>query len=499
MKKLIASVMKRKMFFLVNIVFLLFVSCGFDTNKAADIKLIPVKNGDLFQYIDTDGKVVITPQFTDATVFRNGLALVRISGEEPIWGYIKEDGKFAITPNYKKATVFSEDLAWVVSDNGFPTAINNKGEEIVKLKNAVSVKIFKEGFAAYSILDDENWGLLDASPFKWGFLDKEGKVIINPQFSNVGNFSNDKCAVQDCVGKWGYIDKAGKMTIKYQFDNAREFHDGKAVVASGGKLGVIDENGNYIINPQFSSMIVDGNNYVIEQNGKWGWCDKAGSIIIKPQFDDANPFLGNDLASIKLGNKYGYINNVGMIEINPQFQLALTFNSGIALVVSDNKVGFIDGKGKFIINQQFDTIGEDYIMSLLNLNISYEAVESDILNEILDPRDIIRNPIIDEKFKKIFETKSQNYIFQKRESNYYIKPKSNNIAYYYVPYTNSIEGYTYFSNRGIEFVKHELKKYGIEFTDDNLGYANGEIGSCYSVQLKVSGNLIAINYGYECD
>lgn len=140
----------------------------------------------MFQYIDTDVKVVITPQFTDATVFQNGLALVRISGEEPIWGYIKEDGKFAITPNYKKATVFSEDLAWVVSDNGFPTAINNKGE-IVKLKNAVSVKIFK-GFAAYSILDDENWGLLDASPFKWGFLDKEGKVIINPQFSNVGNF-----------------------------------------------------------------------------------------------------------------------------------------------------------------------------------------------------------------------------------------------------------------------------------------------------------------------
>ena len=44
---------------------------------------------------------------------------------------------------------------------------------------------------------------------KWGFIDKTGKIIINPQFDEVDFFSEGLCAVK--IGnKWGYIDKKGK-------------------------------------------------------------------------------------------------------------------------------------------------------------------------------------------------------------------------------------------------------------------------------------------------
>jgi len=509
MKKLTVSIMKRKIYFLLNIVFIaLFVSCGSGTNKVADVKLIPVNSGDLFQYIDTDGKIVITPQFTDATVFRNGLALVKILSEVSIWGYIKEDGRFAITPNYKRATVFSEDLAWVVSENGAPTAINEKGEEIVSLKNAVRVKTFKEGLSAFSILDYENWSLIDASPFKWGFVDKKGKVIINPQFSNVGNFSNGKCEVQDFVGKWGFIDKTGKIIIEQKFDYAGKFINGKAVVLLGNKFGVIDEKGKFIINPQFSYMIVDGNNYLIEKDKKWGWCDEVGNIIIKPIFEEAFPFLGQDLASIKLGDKRGYVNKKGTLVINPQFEVALSFNADIALVVVDKKVGFIDKTGKFRINPQFIDTSSDFARYVLNERSDYEHLDSDIDNEILNPKDIIRNPVVDIEIKKNFDTKSQDYVFIKRESNYIIKPKFNNVIYYYSPYTNSVEGYTYFTSKKIEVIKRELENYGVVFENNNnlysddeyySGYAGDGYSNCYSVNIKIRGDLVVIDYGYECD
>ena len=61
----------------------------------SEIKLIPVKNGKEFQYIDKEGKIVINPQFSEATIFRNDLALVKTSGDEPKWGFISEDGKYA--------------------------------------------------------------------------------------------------------------------------------------------------------------------------------------------------------------------------------------------------------------------------------------------------------------------------------------------------------------------------------------------------------------------
>jgi len=347
-------------------------SCGGGGKSVSEVKLIPVKSGNDFQYIDKEGKIVINPQFSEATIFRNGLALVKTSSDEPKWGFISEDGKFAITANYKSATVFSDDLAWVVSENAPPTAINSKGEIKVTLQDAETVKIFKEGLSAFSIID--------SSGVKWGFVDKEGKVKINPQFSNTGNFSNGKCAVENSDGKWGYIDKEGKMLINYQFEKAKEFVDGKAIVVSGDKTGLIDETGKYLINPQFSDMADDGGKYFIAQDRKWGWCDKEGKIIINPQFGEAFPFMGNDLAAVQSGDSWGYIDIDGKIVINPQFDKALPFNGNLALVVSSRKIGFIDSEGKYVINPQFDDVSEDYVNYMLNGSSKFESVETDFFN-----------------------------------------------------------------------------------------------------------------------
>lgn len=347
-------------------------SCGGGGDSVSEVKLIPVSNGEDFQYIDREGKIVINPQFYQATVFRNGLALVKTTGDDRKWGFISEDGKYAITANYKYATIFSDDLAWVVSENAAPTAINNKGDIKVTLQDAETVNVFKEGLAAFSVID--------SSGMKWGFVDKEGKVKINSQFSNTGNFSNGKCAVENSDGKWGYIDKEGKMLINYQFEKANEFVDGKAVVFSGRKAGLIDESGKYLINPQFSDMIDDGDKYLIEQDGKWGWCDKEGKITINPQFAEAYPFRGSKLAAVRSGKSWGYIDNDGKIVINPQFDEALPYNGKIALVVSGRQVGFIDDGGKYIINPQFDDVSKDLVMYMLNGSSEFESVETDFFN-----------------------------------------------------------------------------------------------------------------------
>lgn len=356
-------------------------SCEGGGKSVSDIKLIPVKSGKDFQYIDKEGKIVINPQFSEATIFRNGLALVKTSGNEPKWGFISEDGKFAITANYKSATVFSDDLAWVVSKNSPPTAINRDGKIKFTLQDAETVKIFKEGLSAFSIVDNND--------VKWGFVDKKGNVKINPQFSKTGNFSNGKCAVLNSDGKWGYIDKEGKILINYQFDEAKKFVDGKAIVALGEKTGVIDEKGKYIINPQYSAMLDDGSKYLIEQDQKWGWCDKQGKIIINPQFGQAFPFMENNLAAVKSGKSWGYIDIDGKIVINPQFDVAAPFNGKLALVVSNSKVGFVDTDGKYIINPQFDEPSIDFYYYIFDGNISselglygseFESVQTDFFN-----------------------------------------------------------------------------------------------------------------------
>src|SRR6218665_3272027 len=92
-------------------------------------------------------------------------------------------------------------------------------------------------------------------------------------------------------GKWGYIDKSGKIAINPQFDFAWEFQEGLAVIQLDWKCGYIDKTGKIVINPQFDftwgfqeglAGIKFG-----DKNGfdKWGYIDKTGEIVIEPQFD----------------------------------------------------------------------------------------------------------------------------------------------------------------------------------------------------------------------
>lgn len=348
-------------------------SCGSGGKDIDAVKLMPVKMGEEFQYVDAEGKIVINPQFSEATIFRNGLALVQTSGDKPQWGFIGVDGKFAIIANYLRATVFSDDLAWVVSENAAPSCINTKGELKFTLTNAEEVKIFSDGLAAFKEIND-------AGEEKWGFVDKEGKVKINAQFSNVGSFIDGKCPISNPDGKWGYIDKEGKLVINHQFDGAESFFNGFAVVESGGKAGLIDANGKYKINPQFSDMQSDGDLFLVEQDGKFGWTDKEGKIIINPQFSKAFPFTNGNLAAVQTGKSYGFINKEGKIVINPQFDMALPFNGKLALVISSNKIGFIDNEGKYVINPQFDDVSRDLVEYFQTGGSSFSSIQTDFFN-----------------------------------------------------------------------------------------------------------------------
>ena len=84
---------------------------------------------------------------------------------------------------------------------------------------------------------------------KRGFIDKTGKLVIDPQFDGAGNFAEGLARVS--IGnKWGFIDKTGKYVINPQFDGAGNFAEGLACVKLGNKIGWINKTGKYIWGPK---------------------------------------------------------------------------------------------------------------------------------------------------------------------------------------------------------------------------------------------------------
>jgi hypothetical protein len=205
----------------------------------------------------------------------------------------------------------------------------------------------------------------DGKTLKSGFIDADGRILIQPEWDAVlyasvqgqpVTFSDGLCGVRK-DSKWGYIDTGGHLVISNQFDSASPFIEGLAKVTLGNQIGYIDRTGNYAINPQFDNA---GNFHdglaAVHADGGWGFIDKTGAYAIRPGFQpaDVEGFSGG-LAGACLGGKCGYIDRSGMFAIKPQFESVNTFSEGLASVRINNKWGYINAAGKIVVNPQFDS------------------------------------------------------------------------------------------------------------------------------------------------
>lgn len=135
---------------------------------------------------------------------------------------------------------------------------------------------------------------------KHGFIDRNGQIVIDPQFEAVGDFSEGLARYKKGE-KWGFIDRLGRVVIKPRFLWAHDFSEGLARVQ--------------IFGPIFRAR------------RSIGFINKRGAIAIRPQFD----------------------------ELRGVHENANGFHQGLAMIELDYFKGFIDGKGRIVIAPVFET------------------------------------------------------------------------------------------------------------------------------------------------
>ncbi|MHC4642445.1 MAG: WG repeat-containing protein [Planctomycetota bacterium] len=188
--------------------------------------------------------------------------------------------------------------------------------------------------------------------YKYGCIDKTGRIVAEPQFDIVYGFSENMAKIE-LDDKYGYIDKNGAIIVKPNFDNAEDFHEGLATVAIEGKRGYIDKTDKVVIEPVFDYTYNFSEGLASVKIGtKWGYINQKGELVIKCKFDWANHFK-EGLASVKIDDKYGFINSKGEFVIEPQFDSARDFSEGLAVVKIDNKYTYIDKTGQIMTEKRF--------------------------------------------------------------------------------------------------------------------------------------------------
>lgn len=208
---------------------------------------------------------------------------------------------------------------------------------------------------------------------EWGFIDPQGRMVIEPSFVSVGLFSEGLATFQGKrhPPKQGYIDKLGNVVIEPRFDEAGEFRNGVARVGSATLIGTllsriadvgvecdskfIDRTGKVVPEPppKHDAAGEAGTLIPFRKDNLAGYRSAEGEVVIQPRYQSASAF-SEGLACVCQGGLFGYIDTRGAWVIPPRFPHANDFSEGLAgVALGEKRWGFIDRTGREVIPGRF--------------------------------------------------------------------------------------------------------------------------------------------------
>lgn len=400
-------------------------SCSSDNRPS--VKILPILDEDgAFSYINVLTGETFVPEegIEGVTLFNDGLAVVQLpfdgaqSSDILLYNFVNEEGK-PILPGRKFVSFsqMNDGVAWATELDG----------QIMMLKKDCTMGDTTSFLKVYPFY--ENKAVVCDSVNGWHVINKSGNILYRVQNILASEWViNDmllECIEDEGSMKFGIMNINGKQVTPCVWDRigtsneeffytdiVKGFHSDRVLVSKDGKWGVINSDGETVINPQFHSLHIDGDLYMFEKNDKWGWCSLDGQYLINPQFREVGRFNGCELAPAQdeESREWGFVDREGKWVIHPQFEEAYSFEkSGYAIVEMDREYGLIDKKGKWVLNPQF--------YELISL-----GTDNRYLAEISDEKYCI----VDEAGKKIsktefkFNTRILNpyYLFKRVESDF---------------------------------------------------------------------------------
>ena len=175
------------------------------------------------------------------------------------------------------------------------------------------------------------------------------------QYDEIGEFHCGYAAAMKNGKIRCFINRDGE----WAYEDAAPFGSNLCVVDNENYLwGVIDETGEYKVEPKYTSLEpISDTLAIFSQDYKYGLLSIDGEILIEPKYNKLNHISGADMLKFSTGGKYGILDYAGKEIISPKYDLISPYNEGIATVLLDNKYGIVDMDGKELTPLKYDTIG----------------------------------------------------------------------------------------------------------------------------------------------
>ncbi|MEC4049104.1 WG repeat-containing protein [Flavobacterium sp. SUN046] len=294
--------------------------------------------------IDTHGKTIIPFEYDYLSPVFDGLIIAKKNGK---CGYLTPSGKVAIEIMYEDGNIFSNGFARVKKNGQWITidTSNNTSDQY-------SYPFDEDGYRLHTIED------------KTIYENKLGETLFEINSNKLSYFKNGLCKIK-INNKYGFIDRLGKIIIEPIYEVAKDFEFGKALVLRNHIWYIIDKKGTELM------IIYDNNN--------------------SPEMKLILGFDYRGFMNIKCDNEKYKLINTDLKEIIPCGYDQIKVLKKVIYVEKDAKVGLFDWSGNATLPLVFEQIFyykkcyiaiQDHYINLYNTN--FELLKSIYFDSIKD-------------------------------------------------------------------------------------------------------------------
>ena len=373
---------------------LMMVSCN--EKKQFNGYLYPIRENGLYGYIDSVGNRIIKPEFLWVSTFHNGLAMAVVDtiyrvvpdsmayevgeGDSLVslyrmfakYGYIDKTGTFVIAPDFVCYGTMPE--------------IGVTAKDMDDCSNTFSRFSFYDKRALFC----------DTTTWKNGYIDPDGKVIIEPKYYYSEPFNEGLAVVRDAVAeplftngvcitpsklRCAYIDTLGQTVTEFKYETLRPICSGRGI----GTLKNIEKELVSIDDTTFIDESYTQPRFLINNNGKeikeldftyfyYGYSNDGISVALndflwKIRGEESYCFIGKNGEQIEPLDKLSkyQLDSIGrsndilqVLPRNAMIRKASSFSEGYAGISPDGDRWFVVDKYLIIHGYGEESIFEKF-------------------------------------------------------------------------------------------------------------------------------------------
>ena len=218
---------------------------AYDEVKKMNLNNIIVKKDNKYGAIDYEGKEIIKPEYDDISYISDGNYIAK---KDDKYGVINSNEETILDFEYISIN-YREDADFIEAEKeATETLILNKNLE-TKLTGIISEVNTEKGFIRLREGNEYKY-------YNFKFEEKQAKDVL----------TDNTLFLSKKDDKYGFVDKDGKVVVNYIYDDATEQNRfGYSSVKKDGNWGSINKNGEVILEP---SKNLEGS-FVIDFIGKW--------------------------------------------------------------------------------------------------------------------------------------------------------------------------------------------------------------------------------------